>query len=102
MAHSFSMWRLTVIALIAAAASGCGSNDNCASTAVEVHYVGGDRDGEIKCRKMPTACGGHASCADTTCLADIIALCDAPYAGITCNDTVTPTIITCNPAAAAQ
>lgn len=94
------MLRLTVIALLAIGSSACGSNDNCASTAVEVHYAGGDRDGEVKCRKMPMSCNGRASCSDTTCLPDIIGLCDTPYHGITCNDAVSPTIITCNPTTA--
>jgi hypothetical protein len=83
--------------LIAMVLCGCGSSDECAKTEVEVHYLRGDRDGEVVCAPLPATCGGTGSCVVQACIRDMYGLCDSPYIGVGCSDTFQPAAISCNP-----
>jgi hypothetical protein len=93
--------RIRLLVIIALAAVGCGSSSasdaGCRSNEIEVDYFRGARDGNVVCKPVPASCNGTASCADNNCIRDMYGLCDAPYLGVACSDTVPPTIISCNP-----
>jgi hypothetical protein len=88
------------LALVAPACGGDddgGSGDGCADDQVEVSYLGGDDDGRTECAPIPAACGATASCASDDCRGALYGLCESPYIGVACSDTVPPTIVSCNP-----
>jgi len=89
----------TLLALAAAACGGDddGAGDGCGDDQVEVSYLGGDDDGRTECAPIPAACGATASCASDECRGALYGLCESPYLGVACSDTVPPTIVSCNP-----
>lgn len=83
--------------------AGCGGDDDgggggdCSEDQVEVSYLGGDQDGQSECAPIPADCGATAACADDACRGALYDLCESPYVGVACSDTVPPTIVSCNP-----
>jgi hypothetical protein len=89
-------------ALITALVAGCGGDDDggngsCGDDQVEVAYLGGDDDGRTECAPIPAECGATASCANDACRGALYGLCESPYLGVACSDTLPPTIVSCNP-----
>jgi hypothetical protein len=82
-------------------AVGCGGDDGggdeCGDDQVEVAYLGGDEDGRTECVVIPAACGTTAACDSDECRGALYGLCESPYTGVACSDTVPPTIVSCNP-----
>jgi hypothetical protein len=84
-----------VLVLLVACSS---SNTECTSDQVQVTYLGGGtRNNEVDCEPIPASCGATASCSVMACERDMYDLCDSPYLGVGCSDTLPPTIISCNP-----
>jgi hypothetical protein len=88
-----------LLALLAVACGGDddGGSDGCGDDQVEVAYLGGDDDGRTECAPIPAACGATASCASDECRGALYGLCESPYIGAACSDTLPPTIVSCNP-----
>ena len=79
----------------------CGGDDDagggeCGEDQVEVAYLGGDDDGRTECAAIPAACGATAACDSDACRGALYGLCESPYNGVACSDTVPPTIVSCN------
>lgn len=93
-------WPIFAIVLLIAA--GCGGDDDgggdgCAEDQVEVAYLGGEDDGRTECAPIPAECGATAGCDSDECRGALYGLCESPYIGVACSDTVPPTIVSCNP-----
>jgi hypothetical protein len=86
----------TAIAILVLASACSSSSDECATTEVEVAYLGGARDNETVCKPLPASCNGTGACSVMACIRDMYGLCESPYIGVGCSDTFAPTIISCN------
>ena len=92
---------LAIVALVIWVAAGCGGDDDggegCGEDQVEVAYLGGQDDGRTECAPIPAECGATAACDSDECRGALYGLCESPYIGVACSDTVPPTIVSCNP-----
>jgi hypothetical protein len=91
-----------LLILLLALGLGCGGDDDgagdgCGEDQVEVSYLGGDDDGRTECAAIPAECGETAACDSDACRGALYGLCDDPYTGVGCSDTLPPTIVSCNP-----
>ena len=74
-----------------------GGTGDCAENEIAVRYLGGSRDGEVRCAPIPASCATPVSCAQDQCRGTLYGLCDAGYIGVACSDNFQPVDISCNP-----